>query len=398
MRRTIVFIILFAVLTALVIARAQLPEPSIPVMAESSASGYNIRDLVLPTVTETAGSAIIAEMNGYFLAREPTAKNAFTGVLRGKNLLLICADEWAPDPTDRSASPTLYRLAQESAQVTEVWRPDWYQGMEGRLFALLSGLVPTRVGDQSSLVYTGAQNIYLPFSLPRGLAREGYDCRAFLPDGTYAPALKALGFGTVLTGTVDASGLTEEALDAFASADKPIFAFCQWNGAGEEALALLWNALGTERRTDTALCLLSADADGQRAQLYLWGAGLSGAASALPCSELDLTPTLLNLVGADFDSRFLSGRDIFAAAPSSVTAEDTTPLVSLCGSAFSPWVTEAGRYDTAARLFTPDDGADPLPDEDAYIRSVCTLQYQRYIFSRRVMETNYFHLVFGGRE
>lgn len=390
MRRTTILIFLIGLLAALVAARAVLPEPAVPVMAEDY--GYNILSLAPPAVTETAGSGWIAELSAYFLSREPTAKNAWTGALRGKNLILVCADEWAPDPDGRRENPALYRLARESAAIPNVWRPDWYQGEEGPLFAVLSGLTPTRVGDESALRYTGEQSIYLPFALPRRFAREGYVCTAFLRDGTLSDAAYALGFDGVRAGCEN--GETVDEVLAALDGDAPAFVFCQWSGGGEEALACLLEALEETHRTDTALCLLTADADPERAQLYLWGAGLSGAAADVPCSELDLPPTLLNLFGISFDSRFLSGRDIFAPAGAPARPDDRTPLVSLGGSAFSAWVTDAGRYDPAA-----DTDASAGSDANReYIRAVCTLNYQRYVFARRVVESNYFAIVFGGRE
>jgi hypothetical protein len=346
--------------------------------------GYNILSLAPPSVKETAGSGMIAELNAYFLSREPTAKSAWTGVLRGKNLVLVCADEWAPDPDDRRDEPALYRLARESAAIPQVWRPDWYQGEDGLLFAALSGLAPTRVGDGSSLRWIGENDVDLPFALPRRFAREGYTCFALVPDSANAAPLAALGFADVRAGGT-AAHMAEAVVEAL-DGDAPVFAFCRWPGRGGEALSLLMASLGDGHRADTALCLLTADADPERAQLYLWGTGLSGAAADVPCSELDLPPTLLNLFGLAFDSRFLSGRDIFAPAGGE------TPLVTLGGSAFSAWVTDAGRYDPAADMFT---GSDPGRD---YLRAVCTLNYQRYVFARRAVESNYFRLAFAGWE
>ncbi len=392
MRRLVIFLILFAVLMALVIARAGLPEPSVAVMAPAEDAAYNVLDLAPPAVTETAGSGMIAELSSYFLSREPTAKNAFTGALRGKSLILLCADEWAPDPADHRKNPALCRLARESAALGEVFRPDWYQGMDGRLFALLSGLMPTRVEDRTALACTGEQNIYLPFSLPGSLRREGYVCRAFIRSAADADAMFSLGFDDT-----DVRDAEAEDILAALEGEAPAFVFWELAGDGEAALARIMDALYEEHRTDTALCLLTADPDSERAQLYFWGAGLSGAASDVPCSELDVPPTLLNLFGVAYDARFLSGRDIFAEhVPGE--ADAATPLVTLAGSAFSSWVTDAGRYDAAETAFTPaGDGVSPGRDE-GYVRAVSTLNYQRYVFARRVMETNYFRLIFAGRE
>ena len=300
MQKKNILFFLVIVLAGLVAARGLSRETAIPVMAEPDAYGYNILSLDLPLGTETVGSAMIAEMNDFFLSRAPTAKNAFTGALSGKNLILICADDWTPDPESRVKNPALHRLAAGSAQIVSVWRPEWYQGLDGRLFALLSGLAPTRVNDASSLAYTGEQNIYLPFSLPRAFSRAGYTSIAFMRDAAYAKAMTALGFDEVRLEDASRADAIETLLAAL-NEDAPVFIFCVWDGSGEASLARLLDALeGGEHRTDTALCLLTADEALERAQLYLWGAGLSGASSDLPCSELDVAPTLLNAFGFAF--------------------------------------------------------------------------------------------------
>ena len=93
--RKIFLCVLTGVLAALVAARALLPEAAGAAAAEDGAVyGYNICNISLPITAETAGSALIAEMNSYYLFQTPTAKNEWTGVFRGKNLVVICADSW----------------------------------------------------------------------------------------------------------------------------------------------------------------------------------------------------------------------------------------------------------------------------------------------------------------
>ena len=374
--RKLILVTLLGILAAIVLARARLPEPGTAVFAPAD-RGYNLLDLRFPGGTETAGSGQAGELSSYFQSLAPTEKHAFSGALAGKSLLLVCADDWAPDPDDALRNPTLARLARQSVPLGDVWRPEWYQGAEGRLFARLTGLVPTRADDRSALVYAAAQKVALPFSLPSAFVRAGYDCRAFGgPDSLPVEELTALGFASV----EPADALT----DALQAAQTPVFFYVQWSGNGEVALAELWRVLGGERRADTALCLLTSDADPERAQLYLWGAGLTGASGDAPCSELDLTPTLLDLFGLAYDSRLLSGRDILAS-------DDGTALVTLRGSAFSDWVTARGRCASATGIFTgdPPDGMDA----ETYIGQMALRIYRRYIYARRALECDWFRLL-----
>lgn len=397
MRKLLLFLCT-AGLFALVTARALLPEPVQAQAAMAQSHGYNILNLDLSLVPETAGSALIAEMNGYYLFRTPTAKNAYTGALQGKNLILICADNWQPDLSDRTACPTLYRLRQEGARVTDIYRPDWYQEMDGREFALLTGVIPTNVNGKTSLVHSGEQDIFLPYTMARVLASRDYDTIISYPDKAHEDFYRTLGFSRFLP-AAETDRLSLEAVLPHLSADSPFFLCCIWTDAdGSAALSTLWEHLRSQDMAeDTVLCLLTGNTEDHRAQLFLWcGSILTGAAADLPCSELDIGPTLLNLFGVEYDSRFLSGRDLFAPAPKTGQASAGTPLVTLYGSAYSDWVTDAGSYIADHSLFWQQGQIFETPREiSAYVNEVNDLVYNRYVFARRVMENNYFQLVLG---
>lgn len=396
MRRLILFLCILSLL-GLVSARSLLPEPEEVQTAMAVSYGYNILSLNLSLMPETAGSALIAEMNRYYLFRTPTAKNECTGLLEGKNLILICADSWSPDLSDRNSCPTLHRLWQEGIDFTNVYRPDWYQGMDGREFALLTGVVPTNINNKTALIHTGEQHTYFPYSPALALGREGYTALTFYKDENHRPAYEALGFSLLIRSAATDLETAENSLTALLETS-PFFAYYVWSGSdGEEALAALMEgleSLGLE--DDTVICLLTADTQDQRAHLFLWADGLRSRTASLPCSELDIVPTLLNLFGIGYDSRFLSGRDVFAPAGDADQASSLTPLVSLYGSAYSDWVTPAGNYIAADSLFWQKgrvlQGTDRIT---AYVSAVNDLVYNRYVFARRVMENNYFQLALG---
>ncbi|MBR2716503.1 MAG: hypothetical protein IKD79_02040 [Oscillospiraceae bacterium] len=393
--RRFLFISLVIALAALVAARSSLlPEESVEASAYDPGYGFNMLELGAPAAGETAGSAMLAEMNEYFFSRTPTAKSAVTGAFRGKNLILICADSWSPDPTNRRLNPALSRLWREGARMSNVYRPDWYQGQEGREFALLSGLMPVRVDDKTALTWIGEQNTFLPFALARRLREGGYDTLAYIRSESHRPAYEVLGFSAV--------SVTDGAAEAAAAAageDRPagrrFFAFYLWTDPDcEAALSLLLDALADSgHREDTALCLLTAGREPDRAQLFLWAEGMQAPTAGIPCSELDVTPTLLNLLGLSFDSRFLSGRDIFAENSAPGEASAAMPLVSLHGSAYSDWISDAGFYSAAESVFLPEGACFKSAEETVrYAQTVCGMVYDRYVFARRALEYNYFQL------
>lgn len=395
--RKVVFCILAGALTALVIARALLPESARAVMAaDGELYGYNLCEVSLPLAPETAGSALLADMNGYYLFRTPTAKNAWTGVLAGRNLILICAENWvAPTAPDRYAEPALYRLDRGSAGVSSVYRTDWYQGSAGLSFALLTGVVPTTMDGETALVYAGRQDTYLPFALARCLSAAGYASFACIRENSQRAGFETLGFETVTV----CGGSAEETLAETPGdvTDAPrFFAYYLWaDEDGTAALEQLLDTLKSSRRLkDTVICLYTGAETADRAHLYIYSSAVADAVSARPCSALDVTPTLLNLFGIDYDSRFLSGADVFAQNSETGTVSAVTPLVSLYGSAYSDWVTDAGYYSAEGNIFRQTaDCFESSADVSAYVHEAAQMVYDRYIYARKTMEYDYFRLV-----
>jgi len=395
--RKIVFCVLTGVLMALVTARALLPE-SARAASDAELFGYNICDISLPITTETAGSAMLAELNGYYLFRTPTAKNDWTGVFAGKNLVLVCADNWrVPDNPSRYGDGAIYRLDRGSAGVGAVYRTDWFQGSAGLSFALLTGVVPTTADDMTALQYTGRQDIYYPYALAISLAREGYSCSAFIRENAQREGFETLGFSRVAVCDQTAAEDVRDTLSE-AAGEGRFFAFWLWEDEdGAQALEALFDGLKSLRRLDdTVICLLAAAEEDGRARLYIYGAEAADAVSRRPCSALDVTPTLLNLFGVEYDSRFLSGLDVFSTNSETGVVRAVTPVVSLYGSAFSDWVSDAGEYSSAGNIFRQT--ADCFEDTEAvsdYVRDVSRIVYDRYLFSRKAMEYNYFRVALG---
>ncbi|MEA4962149.1 LTA synthase family protein [Lutispora sp.] len=97
-----------------------------------------------------------------------------------------------------------------------------------------------------------------------------------------------------------------------------------------------------------------------------------------PCSSLDILPTLSNLMGLEYDSRLLMGRDIFS---------DSEPLVLFNNKSF---ITDKGSYNAESRVFIQKQGAKV--DED-YIKAISETVNAKFFYSARILETNYYKYV-----
>ncbi|MCL2486262.1 MAG: sulfatase-like hydrolase/transferase [Oscillospiraceae bacterium] len=99
-----------------------------------------------------------------------------------------------------------------------------------------------------------------------------------------------------------------------------------------------------------------------------------------PACPADILPTLNNLFGFEFDSRLLSGRDIFS---------DSTPLVIFEN---RNWITDKGKYIALTRSFTPFEGVR-LDDVEAYIGEVNAVVRNRILMSNRILDNDYYRQI-----
>jgi len=103
--------------------------------------------------------------------------------------------------------------------------------------------------------------------------------------------------------------------------------------------------------------------------------GMEPETVSTPAYVPDMVPTVLNLLGLPFDSRFLPGRDVFS---------DAKPFVIL-GSSI---ITENGIYNKNNRNFTPFEGIEELPEE--YISAIVATEAARKSAVEQIVKLNYF--------
>ena len=105
-----------------------------------------------------------------------------------------------------------------------------------------------------------------------------------------------------------------------------------------------------------------------------------------PCSAIDIVPTLSNLFGLEYDSRLLSGRDVFAQNYNPAVASTCMPLVILPTNRGNSWITAAGTYDAKTRTFTPNTG---IAVADDYVKTVASLVDAKYSYARLLIQYDY---------
>ena len=126
------------------------------------------------------------------------------------------------------------------------------------------------------------------------------------------------------------------------------------------------------------------DFDAYKSSLIIWSASMEEPVEVdKVCCQVDILPTLLNLLGQEYDSRMLSGTDILS---------DSEGLVAFFSNS---WKTDKGIYNRFTETFTPAEGVVMTAEEqEAYVNRIKTLVSCRMEMSSIIIENNYYKLVF----
>lgn len=100
------------------------------------------------------------------------------------------------------------------------------------------------------------------------------------------------------------------------------------------------------------------------------------------CGQVDILPTLSNLLGLNYDSRLLEGTDIMS---------DSEGLVIF---ASRSWKSDKGFYNSYTGEFTPAEGVSMTDSEiDTYVDAMKTAVTYKLQATTLIQETNYYGLI-----
>ena len=97
-------------------------------------------------------------------------------------------------------------------------------------------------------------------------------------------------------------------------------------------------------------------------------------------NSLDFIPTMLNLFNVEYDSRIITGKDIFAPNEGLVFFTDRS------------WISDKGRYNAATGKFSPSK-EEELPED--YVKTMNAVVASRINTSKLIMENDYYKIVLG---
>ncbi len=117
-----------------------------------------------------------------------------------------------------------------------------------------------------------------------------------------------------------------------------------------------------------------------RNAFILYRKGMKGEVIERPCSSLDILPTISNLLGLEFDSRLMMGRDMFS---------DSEPLVIFSNHS---WITDKAQYNAKTKKVT---SLTDEPVSDEYVKKINKIVNDKFIYSAKILETDYYRKILG---
>ncbi len=114
----------------------------------------------------------------------------------------------------------------------------------------------------------------------------------------------------------------------------------------------------------------------------LWSKGMTPVKIDKPCASMDILPTLSNLMGIEYDSRLLMGRDIMSDAP---------PLVVFSNWS---WLTDKARYNSKARKLILAEGQSDSTVTKEYRTDIARQVNNKFTYSTKILDKNYYAKVF----
>ena len=406
----------------------------------------NVLSIDFDSLIAAEDSKSVKEVHQYFASRTPSNKNEKTGMFKGCNLILITAEAFSHLAVDQELTPNLYMLMNEGFRFTNYYVPDWGVSTTDGEYAHLTGTIPK---DGVWSFKRSAGNL-MPLTMNQQLLKLGYNSYAYhghtytyYDRDKYLTNLgynyKGLGNGLQVKKTwpesdvevVDLSTADFTGSEPFSVyymsisghreftfggnyiasknkehvADLPyssnVRAYLATQLELEWALGLLLQRLEEAGVLENTVIVLTADhypngltpeelgellghtPEGNfeiyRNGAFIWKHGMTPETIDAPASHLDLLPTLSNLFGLEFDSRLYMGRDVFS---------DAEPLVMFRNRS---WITADARYNSQTRKAEFFTGAE----SESYVKSINAEVGNRFAVSTRILENDYWRILFG---
>lgn len=418
---------------------------------EEEENSYNVTYIDFDKLIQNEENNTIKEMHEYFSSQEASKKNKYTGMFKGKNLIVLVGESFSSLAIREDLTPNLYKLYKEGFQFDNFYTPIFPVSTADGEYITDTSLIP-KEGVWSFLKIAGN---YMPYSYPNVFEKQGYSSNAYHNHtATYYERdkyIETMGYnsylavGTGLEDRMDTSNwpnsdyeMVKTTMDDYINNEKfmayymtvsghmnytkigNMMVYRNWDQVKDlpyshkaksylaanieldKAVGELIRRLEEAGKLEDTVIVISGDHypygltleeinelstferddkfEKYRMPFLIWSGSMKDPIKVEKIgSSLDVLPTVLNLFGAEFDSRLLIGRDILS---------DTEPLVIFSDRSF---ITDKGKYNAVTGEFIANEGTTV---EEGYVDKINTIIYKKYQMSRLILENDYYRKIF----
>lgn len=414
----------------------------VPSASPSPEPEYNILDIDFVSLENSAGTEQLKLAHRYFGSLAPTQKNAYTGIFKGYNLVLITAESYSHLAVDKDITPTFYKMTHEGMNFTDFYNPYWPVSTSDGEYVATTGLIP-KPGVWSMKI-SGSK--YMPFAMGNQHLKLGYVTYAYhnhyydyygrdVSHPNLGYIYKGYGSGLKMTDMWPESDIEmmQLSIPDFISSEK--FHAYYMTVSGHLAYNFFGNQMAVKNRalvedldyTEAARAYLATQIEFDRALEYLLEelekAGI--AEKTLIVVSADHYPYGLkkedidDLAGHTVESNFelyksslliyvkgmepltidrpVSSLDIIPTISNLLGIEydsrllmgtdifsEATPLVIFNNRSF---ITDKGRYDSPTKEFVSATGSGP---EEGYVEAILDSIEKKFYFSAKILDLDYY--------
>lgn len=135
----------------------------------------NVLNIDFDSLIANESNKTVQQMHQYFSKREPSAKNEYTGMFEGCNLILITAEGFSASMIDPQRTPTLYKMMNEGIYLENYYVPLWGVSTTDGEYTFLTGTIP-KSGVWS---FRDSAGNAMPLTMSQQLIKQGYNAYAF---------------------------------------------------------------------------------------------------------------------------------------------------------------------------------------------------------------------------
>ena len=409
---------------------------------------YNKIDIDFDKLISKENDKSIKDMHEYFKRAEATSKNQYTGMFKGKNLIVFLAEAFYPIAIDKELTPTLYKLSNEGFIFKNFYTPIYPVSTSDGEYITVTSLLPKEGVWSASRSSTN----YFPFVLGNSFKKIGYKTTAYhnhsatyydrdkshpnfgydfyackrglninckiwpesdleMIDATYKSYIENDPF---LTYYVTVSGHLNYTKSGNMMAYKnwsyvknmnysdPVKAYMACHIELEKALSNLIKYLTIEGKLEDTVIAISSDHYPYGLTLdqinekssYVKDDNFEKHRNSFILWNSEMKPVKIDKIGSSLDvlptllNLFGIEYDSRLLMGTDLLS-DSDPLVIYSNRSF---ITDKGRYNSITGKFQKADGATISDD---YVKQINNKIYDKFYLSRKILETDYYRKVFS---